>query len=211
MRLLSFLALVVLPACASGHVEEPSYSLRLRDGAFQVREYVPTITAEIVLKGDASETRFAGFGPLADYIFAKGREGEKIAMTAPVTQTPRETIAMTAPVSQQKAASGEWSVAFTMPEGYTLASLPKPVNSDVKLVEYPARTMAVLSFSGVATDREMEAMRRELMTKVSAVSMRPLGEPVFAFYDPPWIPSFLRRNEVMVEVVSGAPDGVSEK
>ena len=26
------------------------------------------------------------------------------------------------------------------------------------------------------------------------------GAPVFAYYDPPWTPPFLRRNEVMVGV-----------
>ena len=187
-------------ACVTGHVEEPAYSLRLSEGAFQLRDYAPTIVAETTLQGDAVGTRFEGFGPLADYIFAKGREGEKIAMTAPVTQTPRETIAMTAPVTQQEAADGAWTIAFTMPAGYSMATLPKPASPDVKLVEYPARTMAVLSFSGVAADREMESARRTLMQKVSAVAMVAKGDAVFAFYDPPWTLSFLRRNEVMVEV-----------
>lgn len=191
-------------ACITGHVEEPAYALRLSDGAFQLREYAPTIVAETTVQGDAVATRFKGFGPLADYIFAKGREGEKIAMTAPVTQTPRETIAMTSPVTQQEGADGAWTIGFTMPAGYSMATLPKPVSPDVKLVETPARTMAVFSFSGLADDRDMESARRTLMEKVSAAAMVAKGEPVFAFYDPPWTLGFLRRNEVMVEV---APAG----
>ena len=205
MRLSLLLGAPLLAAaCVTGHVEEPAYSLRLSEGAFQLREYAPTIVAETTVQGDALETRFEGFGPLADYIFAKGRDGEKIAMTAPVTQTPREKIAMTAPVTQQETASGAWTIAFTMPAGYSIATLPKPASPDVKLVEHPARTMAVLSFSGVATDREMDSARRALMQKVSEASLVAKGDAVFAFYDPPWTPSFFRRNEVMVEVATAS-------
>jgi len=114
MRLILLLAAPLLAvACVGGHVEEPAYTLRLSDGDFQLREYAPTIVAETTVQGDALETRFEGFGPLADYIFAKGREGETIAMTAPVTQV-REKIAMTAPVTQQEAVGGAWTIAFTM-------------------------------------------------------------------------------------------------
>ena len=79
----------------------------------------------------AWDSRFEGFGPLADYIFAKDRAGEKIAMTAPVTQAPREKIAMTAPVAAQRSqriamtapvsatrsATAGYRITFTMPEG----------------------------------------------------------------------------------------------
>lgn len=205
MRLpfLSGLALLAA-ACASSHVEEPSFALKLSDGSFQVREYAPVIVAETTVRGDASGSRFEGFGPLADYIFAKDRAGEKIAMTAPVTQAPREKIAMTAPVTQQPAANDAWTIAFTMPAGYTMQTLPAPANPDVKLIEQPARTMAVYSFSGLASDADMANARRVLMQKVTSAGLKPRGEAVFAFYDPPWTLAFLRRNEVMIEVTSAS-------
>lgn len=203
MRLPVLLGLPLLAAaCASSNVEEPSFALKLSDGSFQVREYAPVIVAETTVRGDAWGSRFEGFGPLADYIFAKDRAGEKIAMTAPVTQAPREKIAMTAPVTQQPAAGDAWTIAFTMPAGYTMQSLPAPSNPNVKLIEQPSRTMAVYSFSGLASDADMADAQRVLMQKVSQAALKPKGEPVFAFYDPPWTLAFLRRNEVMVEVGS---------
>jgi hypothetical protein len=137
--------------------------------------------------------------PLADYIFAKDRKGAQIAMTAPVTQAPREKIAMTAPVSQQPSTGG-WTISFTMPTGYTMETLPPPADPSVRLVEHPARRLAVLKFSGLAGQSRMEAKRSELLAAVAKAGLSPKGDSVFAFYDPPWTLPFLRRNEVMVEV-----------
>jgi hypothetical protein len=194
------LAVVLLAGCATQGVEEPSYALQMSEGDFEVRTYAPTIVAVTTVQGDAWSTRFEGFGPLADYIFAKGREGETIAMTAPVTQAPREKISMTAPLTQAESTSGAWTIGFTMPAGYTIESLPAPVSPDVKLVEQSARTMAVYSFSGVASDRDMEEARHTLLARTAAAGLTPKGDAVFAFYDPPWTLAFFRRNEVMVEV-----------
>ena len=193
------LGLLMATACATTGVEEPSFNLVVADGAFEVRDYAPTILAETTVDGDAVGSRFAGFGPLADYIFAKDRKGEEIAMTAPVTQTPREKIEMTAPVTQ-KAEAGGWTVGFTMPAAYTMETLPQPGNPAVKLVEQPGRKMAVLSFSGLAGNKRMETMKSELLAKVTSKGFVTKGEPVFAFYDPPWTLPFMRRNEVMVEI-----------
>ena len=202
MRLAALLGLpLIAAACATERVEEPAFKLEMSEGSFQVRDYAPTIIAETTVQGDAWGSRFEGFGPLADYIFAKGREGEKIAMTAPVTQSaPRETIAMTAPVTQQASSGDKWTIAFTMPAGSTLQSLPAPVSPDVKLIEQPSRRMAVYSFTGLAAVSDMEAAKAVLLQKVSSARLTPRGEPVFAFYDPPWTMAFLRRNEVMIEV-----------
>lgn len=195
--------LLGVAGCATEGVEEPDFSVSLTEGDFEVRLYASTIVAETTVSGSAWDARFAGFGPLADYIFATERAGEKIAMTAPVTQAPREKIAMTAPVTQQPAGSGdEWVITFTMPATYTMETLPAPANPDVRLVEVPARTMGVLSFSGIATDSDMKAAETRLLDHVREAGMKPAGDIEFAFYDPPWTLPFLRRNEAMVPVVA---------
>lgn len=195
------LSLALLAACATEPVEEPSFSVRFDEGDFEIRDYAAIINAETTVRGNAWDARFQGFGPLADYIFAKERDGEEIAMTAPVMQAPRDKIAMTAPVTQQSSGSGEeWVITFTMPSHYTMETLPAPANPDVRLVEVPARTMGVLTFTGLATDADMRAAEARLMGHVQRAGMQPRGEVSFAFYDPPWILAFLRRNEAMVEV-----------
>ena len=200
-NLLLALALVMVGAPSAMAVEEPKYSVVQKDDNFEIRAYAATITADTTVAGEGVKARNDAFMPLADYIFAKDRKGGKIAVTAPVTQAPREKIAMTAPVTQE-ASDGGWTVSFTMPEGYTMASLPPPANPNVRLVEHPPRRMAVVSFSGTAGNLRMEKMKRELMARVADLGLTAVGEPVFAFYDPPWTLPFLRRNEVMVELVA---------
>lgn len=186
-----------LPAMAT---EEPVFKLVMKEGSFEIRDYAPMIVAETTLTGSAERARNAGFQPLADYIFAKGREGSTIAMTAPVTQAPREEIPMTAPVTQSSAGDS-WTISFTMPASYTMETLPAPVNPNVRLVAQDARRMAVVRFSGTGSADSMEEVRIELLKRVEALGLQTVGEPVFAFYDPPWTLPFFRRNEVMVELI----------
>ena len=187
----------VLPAMAT---EEPAFTLVQKQGNFEIRDYAPVIVAEVTLQGGAERARSAGFQPLADYIFAKDRKGPQIAMTAPVTQAPREQIAMTAPVTQRAGSASSWTVGFTMPASYTMETLPAPANPNVRIIPHPAKRMAVVRFSGSGSTSEMEQMRGDLMKQVATLGLTPVGAPVFAFYDPPWTLPFFRRNEVMVEL-----------
>ena len=122
-------------------------------------------------------------------------------MTSPVRQQTSEKIAMTAPVLQEEK-SGPWKVQFIMPPNYTMATLPKPVNDSVKLIELPTKRIVVISFSGIASDAKLRKYTAELSNFIIAEKLNAKAPPIYAFYDPPWTLPFLRRNEVMIEVVS---------
>ena len=199
-RIILALAVTVWGVSPAMATEEPAFTLVTKQGSFEIRDYAPIIVAEVTLQGGAERARNAGFQPLADYIFAKDRKGPQIAMTAPVTQAPREQIAMTAPVTQRADSASSWTVGFTMPAKYTMETLPAPANPNVKLIPHPAKRMAVVRFSGLGSAGEMEQMRGDLMKQVAALGLTPVGAPVFAFYDPPWTVPFFRRNEVMVDL-----------
>ena len=66
--------------------EEPDYRALATDGDFQVRDYPAITVAETVVEGPRRQALSDGFNVLADYIFAKSREGEKLAMSVPVMQ-----------------------------------------------------------------------------------------------------------------------------
>ncbi|MEM1414479.1 MAG: heme-binding protein [Myxococcota bacterium] len=179
-------------------VERPKYDVVEADGDLELRDYPALTVAEVTRRGSRQQAVSAGFGPLARYIFAKARGGDDpIAMTAPVTQTQK--IAMTAPVTQQETAEGTWTVRFIMPSEHTLETLPVPAE-EVRLSELAPQRMAVIQFSGRTTDERVAAHEARLREWMEARELAATGPATYAYYDDPWMPGPLRRNEVMVPV-----------
>ena len=123
---------------------------------FEVRQYGARVVAETTVPGEWNDAGNEGFRRLAGYIFGKNRRAAKIAMTAPVAQALQKTnegvkLPMTAPVAQHRDGDS-WTVAFTMPDGQTLGTLPAPEDSRVVLREVPPARVAVVRFSGRWTD-----------------------------------------------------------
>jgi DNA gyrase inhibitor GyrI len=191
---------------ATSNVEQPKYTLVTQDGAIEIRDYPALVVAEVTRRGDRNSAVRAGFSPLAGYIFARNRSGDKISMTAPVTQE-KQTIAMTAPVTQTpaNASSGQsmsdtWIIRFIMPSKYTLETLPKAAGDDVRLLDVPAGRRAAIRFSGVATNELIAANEAALREWLNARGMTILGAPTYAYYNDPFTPGPLRRNEVMFDI-----------
>ena len=187
----------------ASQVERARYKTVERKRNIEIRDYTPMIVAETEVLGDREEAIQRGFRTLADYIFGNNTESRLIAMRAAVTQQPRgEKIAMTAPVTQQ-AENGGWTVRFVMPARYTLDTLPEPNNPAVGLKHVEAKRVAAIRFSGVARDASLRRHAQRLEEFLRAKGFRPLSPPAFAFYNPPWTLPFLRRNEVMIEIARG--------
>ncbi|MBU6235896.1 MAG: heme-binding protein [Alphaproteobacteria bacterium] len=181
-------------------VEQAKYDVVEKQGRIELRDYAPHIVAETQVTGPRKEAISNGFRAIAGYIFGDNVSAEKVAMTAPVIQQPSEKIAMTAPVIQQGTGNGPWTVQFVMPSGYTMQTLPKPKNDAVKLREVAGKRYAAIRFSGMAKDDDLQKQTEALMAYVVGKNLKPLGEPTYAFFNPPWTLPFLRRNEVMIEV-----------
>jgi hypothetical protein len=130
-------------------------------------------------------------------------EGTRIAMTAPVAQQEAARIAMTAPVTQQEQPAGgpsAWVIQFMMPSGFTLATLPEPLDPAIRFREIPARRVAALRYSGGWSEERYLEKLAELRASMEKAGLRAAGEPVWARYDPPFMPWFLRTNEILVEL-----------
>ena len=152
--LLTTAVLLVLPTMAAA-IEEPAYEVLQRHETFEVRQYAPTVVAEVVVPGPAEEAGNRGFRLLADYIFGNNRGERKIAMTAPVTQAAEPVkFAMTAPVTQAPEGSGH-AVRFVMPRAYDLASLPEPVDPRVRLREVKLGPIVVRDVDALVMDGPM--------------------------------------------------------
>lgn len=205
--------------------EEPKFELLSKHGQIELRRYPSFIVAETLVDGDMDAASSKGFRIIADYFFGNNvssgsmpkQESEKISMTAPVTMEPvkpaSQRIAMTAPVALQPLPNSSqvspqpqvmqgatrWRVHFVMPSTYTLNTLPKPNNPAVQLREVPAKTWAVLSYTGFNTEAGIQQRTDELVTWLAAQKIETTGSPQLARYNPPWTLPMFRRNEIMLE------------
>jgi hypothetical protein len=191
-------------------VEQAKYTVVVQDGGFELRDYAPHVVAETVVAGEFEQAGNRAFSALFRYISGGNRSRSKLAMTAPVSQASRgqrrgaatrggERIAMTAPVAQQ-AAGGRWAVSFTMPAAYSLETLPQPSDPRVLLRQLPARRVAAVRYSGTWSEKSFLRHKTELESWVAQRGLRPAGDVVWARYNPPFSPWFVRRNEILVEV-----------
>jgi len=210
LRVLAFLTSILIASTVMA-TEEPKYVLLEKSEPFELRAYAPVIVAEVKVDGDLDAASNQGFRLIAAYIFGKNQVSEKISMTAPVgiessDQNKSAKIAMTAPVGIESSKSSEgagnqWTVSFVMPAEYTLASLPKPLNPQVKIREVPAEKRAVITFSGFYNEEKVREKTQALRDWVKIKNLKSVGEPQFARYNPPWTLPFMRRNEVMIQVL----------
>ncbi|PWF45385.1 SOUL family heme-binding protein [Massilia glaciei] len=180
--------------------EEPESKIVRQLGDVEIREYAVYTVAELVVPGPAEEAGNQAFPILAGYIFGKNRDERKFAMTAPVTQvaTPVK-LEMTAPVIQN-AAPGGFLVQFVLPKGVTLASAPKPLDARVMLREVPPRRVAVIRYSGFWSEANYSEHLAKLQAALRAAQLETAGEPVFARYNAPFTPWFMRRNEIWLHL-----------
>lgn len=175
--------------------ETPKYTVERVEGPIELRTYAPRLMAEVSVSGSQSQAINAGFRVLAGYIFGGNDGGAKVAMTTPVTQIPGETIAMTTPVTQM-ARDGNWLVQFMMPSQYTLETLPKASDPNIRFVTLPANRQVVMRFSGTANARVLASKEGELRSWARGQALTVAAGPFYYFYDAPWTLPWNRRNEV---------------
>jgi len=184
-------------------LEKPKYRVVEDLGGIEVREYEAYVVAETDVTGSRGEAGNAGFRRLAGYIFGKNRGKRKIAMTAPVAQQEAARISMTAPVTQQERPRGErsgWVIQFMMPPEFTLATLPEPIDPAVRFREVPVRRVAALRYRGSWSEERYLEKLAELRAAMARAGLKGRGEPIWARYDPPFMPWFLRTNEILLEL-----------
>jgi hypothetical protein len=188
--------------------EKPVYEAIKDYDGFQLRRYKQQLVAETEVVSGFEQAGNEAFGTLADFIFGNNSQKVKIAMTVPVTQAKTSTRdvrdAETAPATeaQRRAGSGQGSylVSFLMPSQFDLETLPEPVNSRVRVRTVEERWVAVRPYRGGWSEPNFRMHSVALLEAVKAAGLHARGLPIFARYDSPIVPWFLRRNEVWVEV-----------
>ena len=181
-------------------IEEPRYSVESKAAHYEIRKYDATLVAEARIEAGFDDAGNRAFRILADYIFGNNKSKTKVAMTAPVTQQPpSEKIAMTAPVNQVPTPGG-FLVQFTMPAGLTLENAPEPNDARVHLRLIPPRRIAVFRYSGSWSESRYNQKLAQFRNELQKNGVQTTGAPIFARFNAPFIPWFLRRNEIWLEI-----------
>ena len=164
--------------------EEPEYKVLQSQEDFEIREYPSLIIAEIKMSDNKEELKNKSFMALFDYISGDNKEKQEIKMTAPVFQSQTE--------------DEKWSMSFVLPQKWKLEEVPQPNNSTVTIKPLNSQKMAVIRFSGSSADinfSKHQNLLEDYMIKNKLEYNK--AQPIYAFYNPPWTPWFLKRNEVL--------------
>ena len=196
IKMLHFIGLLIIFTLSSAAIfwlaipkflEQPKYTIIVDEGRFQVRNYEKILISQIQVSGVQKDALRKGFIPLARFIGAKDRDGEKISMTVPVMQKVNRL-------------SSDWSVSFFMPSKYNLQSLPKTTNLQIEPKIIPTKMFAALKFSGNPSHDTLIQKEAELTEILKKYGLHAVDDGIYAFYNDPLTPGFLRRNEVLIEV-----------
>lgn len=168
-------------------IEQPTYKVLSTQNGIEVRDYDEYWVAECYVSNisDLSQASSWAFGRLFNYISGDNSASQKIAMTSPVQQIPSDT---------------GWLVSFVVPKDVSLGEIPAPANSTISIRKVEAGRYAALQYSGLWNDKKFATKSEELLKACERSGLSVIGPVCSAVYNPPFMPPFLRRNEVFVRL-----------
>lgn len=172
--------------------ESAEYTVLESDGQIELRSY-PDLMLVTTKMGTRLEGDDGSFGRLFQYISGGNEAKQQVAMTTPVFMEPQPELE-----TEGEQAGGQ--MAFVIPKAVAQTTIPNPANDQVKVVQRPGGTFAVIRFAGqinVETRQKQQALLEAWIEKRGLTSG---GEPEIAGYDPPWTPGPLRRNEILIRI-----------
>ena len=166
-------------------VEQQRYDvIESLPGGIEIRSYPEHQVISVDVRAGLSDAGSIAFRPLVNYISGNNQASQQIAMTAPVLQEP---------------AGGEgFTVSFVLPFRQDGNVWPEPVDSRVRVESKPQSLVAARQFRGYWREALVREEQGKLLDGLAPSGYKPAGEPYFARYNPPSMPGFLRRNEVLV-------------
>ncbi|PKP38634.1 MAG: SOUL heme-binding protein [Bacteroidetes bacterium HGW-Bacteroidetes-15] len=170
---------------SASRTEEQKYTVKLKEKDFEIRFYPSTTVATINSSAKTYKDLSGwGFRKLAGYIFGGNETNTSIAMTAPVHMNIND--------------SGS-SMSFVMPSSYSEENLPKPNDPNVIIQQTADEYVAVISFSGYASDKDLKFYADKLHDILKEKGITSYGNTRYLGYNPPY-QLINRRNEIVVSV-----------
>ena len=189
------LTIVVLlfGAPAWADYEQPRYIVVLQENKLAIRDYAPVMVVETQVIASRKDATGDAFRSLFRYISGNNEAELEISMTSPVAQT------LASPNNDQAAET--WAVRFFLPSSLSEEKIPLPKEEGVAVLKLKAQRYASISFRGRQNDKKITTNTAKLKSFIAQKGYEVSGPPVYAFYDPPFIPWFLRDNEILLPVI----------
>jgi len=183
MHKLKHLLLIISLVWSSAVIalEEPKYSIVKQTDDYEIRKYGDRLAVETI-EGSGEDRAFS---LLFKYISGANKINTKVDMTTPVAQED---------------VNGERVMRFFLPSKFTMESAPRPTSDVVRLVIVKGQTYAVARYSGRSSDQNFFRNAHKLDEALKRDGVQTSGDPIKATYNGPFMPFFLRRNEVMMPV-----------
>ena len=188
--LLTIAMLSSLPAWAE--IEQPNYKVILEKDIFAIRDYTSVMAVETEVFSSRREAAGNAFRRLFRYISGENEDNLEISMTSPVAQTLAN--------QNDDDPAERWMVRFFLPRNMAEENIPLPSEKGVTVSKLKAQRFASVSFRGSQSDKKIEENTAKLKAFISQNGYEVSGRPIYAFYDPPFIPWFLRDNEILLPV-----------
>ena len=173
-------------AGAAMAVEEPAFKQVMREGNFELRDYPALMVVETTMTRSGQDD--GSFSRLFRFITGRNEAKQKISMTTPVFMSGSDS---------------NRTMAFVMPAKLTQVQVPRPADGSVTVRELPAGRFALLRFSGGRNAKKESETLGRLESWMGTEGLRVVSPPIYGYFDPPWTPAFLRRNEVMLRTEPG--------
>jgi effector-binding domain-containing protein len=180
---------LVMIAIALLSLPEPDFEIIEDAKGYELRRYEPFNVAQTRVEGSFENASRPAFERLVGYVQGGNGGGRNLPMMAPVTQQ-----------AVGDGESVEWLFQFMMPKEYPMSYLPAPADERVSLQTVPGRLVAARRYRGSWDEPRYRRHETELLEALSDAGLAVIGTPIFARYNAPFVPGFLRRNEVLVEV-----------
>lgn len=181
---LCLMALAAGPEPAAAKPDQPEYTVVTAGKEFEVRDYKAMLVARITMRGTYRSAVSDGYILLERYFLG--------ANTVP------ERIALTIPVMVRDDYEAGWTTMFVLPHEYLLRTAPPPNDRRIRVIEIPARQVAVVKFRAKLNDAVMREQVARLKDWLAQQGIAHRGDFALAGYNQTGVPTAGRMSEVIV-------------
>ena len=165
------------------NVKEANYILLKEINDIEIRKYSKSLNASY--HDNSKENRNNYFKNLAAYIFGENDKSENISMTSPVTMKLH----------------GNKEMIFRMPEKYSINTIPKPNNNEIKIFEIEPCIKAAIKYGGYSNKRIEEIKIEQLKNTLLKNNLTHDNKFEVLVYNSPY-KILNRKNEITVNLTN---------